>query len=222
MDNIGDVNFVKDFIKDKVLSSNAFLSLDDTTLHQIKGLIELIKKDKFNSTKEKGDALENLISLLFQDKFFSKKQNIKTNTNEIDLLLSLTNEAKLYKTIGIIPTWFPSDYILLECKNYSDKIGVTYIGKFATLMKTHISELGIFVSTKGITGENTGKYSWNDASGLVKKINLKYSESTKPIYIIPINLQQIEENLDKHKGNIFELLAENKMKIDLDLKVDYK
>jgi len=221
MDNNSNINSVFDFVKNKKLEADVFLNLDSNTIIKIKEVIQIIKKDSFKNTKEKGDALENLISLLFQDKFFIKKANIKSNTNEIDLLLYLTDEAKIYKSIGIIPDWFPNNHFVLECKNYKDKVGVTYIGKFATLMKTHNSPIGIFVTNKEITGEKDGKYSWADASGLVKKINLKYSESPNPIYIIPINFQQIENNIDKYKGNIFELLSQNKLKIDLDLKTDF-
>lgn len=118
------------------------------------------------TTAQKGKKLEDLTRKVFETiGFFDCYANIHTSTNEIDFLCKLSPVGKNAKSEGFIGL---EDEFLVECKNYSTKVGVTYIGKFASLLESHNKKFGIMVSQKGITGS-----AWKDATGLTKKLYLK-------------------------------------------------
>lgn len=132
------------------------------------------------TTAQKGKKLEELTRLVFEALgFFRSYANIHTSTNEIDFLCKLSPAGKNAKSDGFID--FEDDF-LVECKNYSTKVGVTYVGKFASLLESHNKKFGIMVSQKGITGNR-----WTDSLGLTKKLYLKNG-----VLIISFDLQDFE------------------------------
>lgn len=150
-------------------------------------------------TGEKGKKLEELTSILFNSQnrsFFECKRNIRTSSNEIDLFLSWSEEARINQ-INNVFTYF-GDYFLCECKNYDGKVSVTYAGKFFSLLSLANAKLGILIAWEGITGR--GK--WDSANGLIRKIALK-----EGVLIIPIDKHDLKKIYDD-ETNIYSLVNE--------------
>ncbi len=123
---------------------------------------------KYKTTKEKGDVLENLAScLMFSEKnVFNLMRNVTTSSNEIDLLVTLSDRGKM-----VVPKLynFLGEKFLCECKNYNRTLGVTYVGKFYSLLKALDSKVGILFTIKGVTG----KSDWKDSKAFIHKVALK-------------------------------------------------
>ena len=153
-----------------------------------KKLEEYIKKlNKFkdengsnSKSSIKGGALEELVVFLAEStNFFEVFPNLRTHTNEIDLLLRTKIGAKeLFRQFLSIDT-----DILFECKNYNKKVSVTWIGKFHSLLRNQGCKFGVIFSYEGFTGSD-----WKDATGLVKKIFLK-----DDILILDFNINDFEK-----------------------------
>lgn len=152
-----------------------------------------------STTREKGKSLEDLVSYLIgiYDKYFDVVNSVRTGTNEIDQFISSKQMMKILISFGLMDARFES--FLCECKNYSKKVDVTYVGKFASLLLTTSKKLGILFSYRGITGSK-----WSDASGLVKKFYLS-KESVEARYcIIDFNISDFE--LVKNGVPFFEII----------------
>jgi len=145
------------------------------------------KKKKIKSqysTTDKGKALEELVSFLLEkSSVFEVHENIRNSTNEIDQLLILNHKGRKFEEFLDLP-----DYIYLsECKNYNKKIGVTWVGKFFSLLTSNKSKIGFLFSYYGFAGS-----SWNSSVGLVKKLFLTKEKLNERTYIIDINLKDFE------------------------------
>lgn len=128
--------------------------------------IDELESNQFNNTKEKGECLEKLIdSVITSTNIFETKLNLKTSNNEIDIRAEYTPPARKVAERFNLTTDKP---IYFECKNYKKNIGVTWIGKFASLLRIANNQIGIIVSPTGLTGKE-----WKDGIGLCKKIALK-------------------------------------------------
>jgi Holliday junction resolvase-like predicted endonuclease len=101
------------------------------------------------STKARGDALESLVDALLrteEPELQVVAKNFRTTEEEIDVVLTngLTN-----------PFWTSqaSPLILVECKNWTSKVGVPELRVFESKMQDRgaIEKIGIFVSTSGFT-----------------------------------------------------------------------
>ncbi len=183
-----------------------------TEIDQLNSLSIREKKKLKLTTKKQGDLLEELLKIiLLSSNLFEVYQNIRTSTNEIDFVVSLSLDAKFLRAQRLIPDWIP-DFFIIECKNYKGNVPVTYLGKFFSLMEINKCQLGIFISTNGITGSN----SWRDASGFVKKVNLKHSELANLCMMLPIDLKSLKDCIVLDKGNIIKLFERAKRSIDLD------
>lgn len=151
----------------RILGTNNSSTLLLTEEHANRFIKLLNSIERHNCSKnEKGKILEELIRYLFTEchsKILDCISNQRTSTNEIDLLLSWTEEARSSAFTTLLPGFVNS--FLCECKNYNGKVGVTYIGKFYSLLKVSNSKLGILISWEGVTGRNN----WTDAKGLIKK-----------------------------------------------------
>ena len=126
---------------------------------------ETSNSDVNTSTNVKGKALEDLVEFIFKTSpFFNVEKNLRTSTNELDLLVDLTPMGRVFSSEGHlnIPTPF-----IGECKNYNKAIGVTWVGKLYSLVCTSNKNLGILFSYHGFTGKN-----WSDSTGLARKICL--------------------------------------------------
>lgn len=166
--------------------------LSDDKLTEYNDLLSHFKQTNSSdcSTGEKGKSLESLVSFLFKNSLiFNIHENLRTSSNELDIVLHLNQKGQLFKRFG----WITSDYskIIGECKNYEGKVGVTYVGKFCTLV-THLScKIGVMFSYNGMTGNDKH---WSDGKGLAKKIHLKTlshpSEDT--IHILDFSIKDFE------------------------------
>lgn len=161
--------------------------------------------------REKGQKLEELTSILFSkgvENLFDVYTNCRTSTNEIDLLIRWTENARLSGISNAFPCFGES--FLCECKNYNGSVNVTYVGKFCSLMAVTNVDFGIMVSWDGVSGR--GK--WSDSKGLIKKVALRESK-----YIIVIDKDDLKQICDCEK-NIFSLIYDKytalKNEIDYD------
>lgn len=163
-------------------------------------------------TRKKGKALEDLVTFLItiSGGVFKVVQNIRTNSNEIDQVVELTEKGKMLLTSGIIDKKFES--FLGECKNYNRKVNVTYIGKFCSLLLTTQYQLGILFSYYGVTGSN-----WKDGNGLIRKFYLHKENKSERFCIIDFNVEDFKSVLE---GNNFLQIIENKIKT-LQLDTEY-
>ena len=138
--------------------------------------------------KEKGTCLEELVLCLMNGtSILQINSNIRTATNEIDLLVSKRISADGMRDLFKVSYNCEfDDYFICECKNHNKPIGSTWIGKFYTLMSTcNSGKLGLFFSYHGLTGSKTG---WTDAHGLTKVIR-----STKKDSIIEFNINDYDK-----------------------------
>ena len=146
---------------------------------------------------ERGELLEQMARCLFFEgnAFFEEIHNARSSSNEIDLLIKWSSFSKLNQINNSFP--FMSDTFFCECKNYSDSVSVTYVGKFYSLLKVSNKKFGIVFSLKGVTGRGN----WADAKSLIKKIALK--DGT---YIIDFNFNDLTK-IYKRESNFFSIVS---------------
>ena len=158
------------------------LTLRDKKLEEYIKKLNKFKGENRSNSKSfiKGGALEELVVFLAESTdFFEVFPNLRTHTNEIDLLLRTKIGAKkLFCQFLSIDT-----DIIFECKNYNKKVSVTWIGKFHSLLRNQGCKFGVIFSYEGFTGSD-----WKDATGLVKKIFLKDN-----ILILDFNITDFEK-----------------------------
>lgn len=144
------------------------LKFNQTDLEQYSILLDNFKKineSQDSSTELKGKSLEDLVEYIFKKSYiFDIDKNVRTSTNEIDLLVKLNKKGIDFNTSGYISI---EKYLLCECKNYNKTVGVTWTGKFYSLLKTSNKNIGIIFSYHGIAGKK-----WGSSSGLIRKIHL--------------------------------------------------
>ena len=86
-------------------------------------------------------------------------------------------------------------------------MGVTYIGKFYSLLSLANAKLGIIVAWDGITGKGM----WDASKGLIKKIALKDG-----IFIIDINQHDLKKIYDC-KCNVYSLILDKYTSLQNDI-----
>lgn len=186
------------------------LMLPDNFHNRFKAMYDSLNKGNLPQRK-KGEALEKITSILFQDgaaSIFDVYRNCRTSTNEIDLLIRWTENARVANISRAFPVF--GDSFLCECKNYKEKVGVTYVGKFFSLMNVTDTKLGIMISWEGISGRGE----WSAAKGLVKKIALRENR-----YIIVIDKHDLKCIYDK-ETNIFSLVNDKVFALKNDVNFD--
>ena len=161
-------------------------------------LLENLKKpfdSSIETTKEKGDRLENLVAFLIQKSyFFEVYRNVCTGTNEIDEVIILSEKGKqaLHEfNISRDILEIIADVALGECKNYNSTLNVTYVGKFYSLLVSTDVPFGIIFTQKGLTGcENE----FHDAYGLTKVVRIveKY-QNDREMFILTFTLEDYEK-----------------------------
>lgn len=192
-----------EFLKEELFSFN------ETEKNEIRHLIDLVEKDNFDSTKEKGTTFENIIKKIFKaEAVFSKVQSVRTTTNEIDIIVSINPVGTFINVSELLE--LNGNTFIIEGKNYAETVGVTWTGKFAHLMQTHDINYGIIFSKKKITGIENNKLTWKESAGLCKKLYLKEKR-----LIINITLEDIKFALDSNIN--FLTILDNKKK---DIKFD--
>lgn len=136
-------------------------------------------------------------------------RNIRTCTNEIDNLMKLTAAGKALQSNGILSAYYTN--FIGECKNYNKKVGVTYVGKFCSLMLTTGCTLGILFSYHGITG-----HSWSDGNGLIRKFYLHKELPSARYCLIDFNIKDFHAIL--HGANFLQIIDDkiSSLKFDTD------
>lgn len=171
--------------------------------------LEREQASKTSSTKDKGAALENLVNYLLQcsGDLFEVYNDVRTNTNEIDQIIKLKVKGRMLRSLGVLDERY--DEFICECKNYKNRVGVTYVGKFCSLMNSCNIKFGVLFSYRGVTG-----LGWKDSSGLIKKIYMKSNVNENPTTIIDFNIEDFKSIRD---GNNFLDIIETKiMKLKYD------
>lgn len=198
---------LSDFMRDASKYNSSLVQMKDEDLTEFQRLYDEIDKGNL-SRGEKGKKLEELTTLLFEKSVVNLLQvykNCRTSTNEIDLLVKWTDQANLS---GISQSFsFLGDSFLCECKNYEGAVGVTYVGKFCSLMLVTNTDFGVMISWDGVTGR--GK--WSDSQGLIKKFALSAKK-----YIIVLEKNDIEK-IYTRKKNLFSLIHDKYLALKDDI-----
>lgn len=188
--------------------NSRILQLDERGHSKFSEIYEKIIKKDFRQ-KDKGKLLEELTYILFHEGYpglFECRKNCRTSSNEIDLLLCWTENARMSGMNRAFSCF--DDIFMCECKNYVKKVDVTYVGKFFSLLKVTNSKLGIMIAWDGITARSK----WSDSSGLIKKIALG-----DKVYIIPIDRNDLDK-IYRQETNIFSIICNkySALKNDID------
>lgn len=165
---------------------------------------------KKGTTKDVGDALENLVKVIGEStNLFEVYSNKRTSTNEIDHIFISKPQAK-----PLIQTHVFNEFenMIIECKNYNNKVGVTWVGKLYSLLRASGCNVGILFSYHGLTGNKNG---WNAAVGLTKKIYLK-----DEIFILDFNKDDIIKLV--HGESFLKLVHEKIQNLKLDTVIKYE
>lgn len=187
---------LSELMKNASRYKSTLLMMNDENIEKFKELYYYIEGGKL-SRADKGKKLEDLSKLLFQNSvanLFDVFKNCRTSTNEIDLLIRWTEMARISGISAAFPCFGES--FLCECKNYNGAVGVTYIGKFSSLMTITNTKFGVMVSWDGVTGRSK----WSDSLGLIKKIALKENR-----YIVVLDKKDLKKVCDK-KESVFSLI----------------
>ena len=157
----------------------------------------------------KGEALENLVSYLLtiSGNIFNVDRNLRTSTNEIDQIVTLTPQGKVLLTYHLIDPKL--DTFLGECKNYDKAVSVTYIGKFCSLLLTTNIKIGILFSYYGTSG--TG---WSNGAGLIKKFYLHREKLEDKYCIIDFSIKEFEAILNGK--NLLQIIDEQLKSLQFD------
>lgn len=191
-DSEKELSILKDYINTK-WSSREICKIKNDDMAKLKELYNncFINPKEYENTKEQGNALEEISAFLLScTGLFEVKGNVRTNTNELDIVVELSPFGRTMVSCNAIDKRLTN--FICECKNYKTKVNITYVGKLASLLLSTGLNFSILFSRKGVTGK-----SWTEAAGLIKKVYM--SEKNKPI-IIDFNSRQFEQILN---GNSF-------------------
>ena len=154
---------------------------------------------------EKGTLLERLTSILFDRNIFQSFRNVRTSSNELDLLVSWRESSGLLQLKSAYPCFGES--FICECKNYSGAVNVTYVGEFCSLLRLASCNLGIMVSWNGVTGLG----GWSAANGLIRKVALKEN-----IFIVILDKNDLKKIYNR-ETNIFSLISSKHFALQQDV-----
>lgn len=222
-DNYSIKQYLQEIVQNSLDIFRELTSWSDKDKKEYVSLLEELKKpfDKeTETTKSKGDRLENLVSFIIKKTyFFDIYRNVHTGTNEIDEVITLSDAGKQALDIYHISKdllEIDSDIIIGECKNYSSTLGVTYVGKFYSLLISTDVSFGIIFTQKGLTG-NENEY--HDAHGLVKVLRIieKY-QNNRDLTILTFTLDDYERL--KEGVSFFELIRAKKIALRLSSNYD--
>ncbi|MBU3874321.1 restriction endonuclease [Faecalicatena sp. AGMB00832] len=181
--------------------------LDDfKKMHSVKAQSENASKNLHNM---KGEALEKLVSYLLtiSGGIFYVDRNLRTSTNEIDQVVSLTPKGKILLGYHLINPKLRS--FLGECKNYDKPVSVTYIGKFCSLLLTNNVKVGILFSYHGVSGSG-----WSYGAGLIKKFYLHKEKLEDKYCIIDFSIKDFESILNGK--NMIQIIEEQLQSLQFD------
>lgn len=108
-----------------------------------------------------------------------------------------------------------SDIILIECKNYNDKIDVTWVGKFCNLIANSPSRIGLLISKEGFKG----RHNWDSSKGLARKFYYSKENYNDKKYILDITIEELKQVGIEY--NIIELIDSKIKAIENDTKFEH-
>lgn len=113
-----------------------------------------VGKKRTITSKEVGDKLEEAVHYLFSctSDIFVPNGSLSTDTSQLD------NNVEVRVRQGFLDRWPP--YILVECKNWSGKVGKPEVCDFIKKIEDSNCHVGILFARKGITGSE-----YKDAEG---------------------------------------------------------
>ena len=217
-ENYNIKQYLQEIVKEPLKIFRELTSWSETDKQEFSVLLHNLKRpfDKDSeTTKEKGDRLEKLVSFLIRKSyFFEVYQNVHTGTNEIDevIILSETGRQALHTFhISRDILEINTDIALGECKNYNSTLGVTYVGKFYSLLMSTDISFGIIFTQKGLTGQED---EFRDAYGLVKVLRIieKY-RNKRDLVILTFTLEDYEKIAEGQ--SFFELIKAKKLELRL-------
>lgn len=188
---------------------------DEDKKHFKELLDELAGYEEKETAKHKGDKLEKLVEFVIKKTYFLEiYKNVHTETNEIDEVITLSDRGRqALEKFGISRNLIPikQDIFLGECKNYISTLGVTYVGKFYSLMVTADVSFGIIFTQKGLTGASEG---YKDAYGLTKLLRMiEKIKGNEEFYILTFTLEDYKKMLSG--VTFFELIKAKKLELQL-------
>jgi hypothetical protein len=176
--------FLEEQLGEEVNVLDTMLSYSKEEMEEYGELLERFKTTNASSasTNEKGLALENLVKFVIDKSvIFDGYQNLRTSSNEIDILVRLNPKGRQLLKHGLE---ISHEKFIAECKNYDKRIASTWVGKFASLMSYTQNSLGILFNYHGLSGSG-----WVNGTGLTKKLLLKDSKT----YIIDFNIDDFNQ-----------------------------
>ncbi len=183
-------------------------------LEEYKILLSKFKNSIVQKNNSKGKCLEELVCFMFTNlDLFEIHKNIYTSTNEIDQLVALSDLGKLFKSDGQID--IKSNYILCECKNYSKKVDVTWVGKFCNLLEEQPARIGIIFSYYGFKGRGN----WDSAKGLCKKFYYRKEKYDEKMYVIDFNIDDFDKIADGI--SFLDILSSKVESLEIDTKYEH-
>lgn len=215
-------SFLDQIVQEPLDKFEAFITWTENDKTEFQVLLDDLKKlydNNSETTKEKGDRLERLVEFIIRKTyFFEIYKNVHTETNEIDEVIVMSDRGKqaihsLNLSRDLIP--IDQDLFLGECKNYKSNLGVTYVGKFYSLLSATSVPFGIIFTQKGLTGKSDG---YKDAYGLTKILRMMETSKGNDFYILTFTMDDYEKMLDG--TTFFELVKAKKM--EMQLASDYK
>jgi hypothetical protein len=100
---------------------------------------------------EKGPALEDLVAEIFETEpgFRVAERRYNIGDQELDLVVRNHVDDPFWQALG-------SPLILVECKNWSSRVGTNELRNFETKLRDHpMARVGFFVALNGVTREAT-------------------------------------------------------------------
>lgn len=192
---------------------NEICKLNDEELIKYKELLKELEDLNIRAdSKEnglRGRKLEELVTYLLKvsGNIFKVEKNVRTNTNEVDQIIRLSETGKMLSSVGIVNRRLT--YFLGECKNYNKTLSVTYVGKFCSLLQTTNIKLGIIFSFCGISGSG-----WKNGHGLVRKFYMSKEKEDERFCIIDFSH---DDFISISKGNNFLQIIDDKLE---ELRID--
>lgn len=211
--------YLDQIVKNDLDKYEGFITWTEADKQEFQVLLSELKEpfDKENeTTKDKGDKLERLVEFIIRKTyFFEIFKNVHTETNEIDEVIVLSDRGKqalstFHLSRDLIP--IDKDLFLGECKNYKSNLGVTYVGKFYSLMTVTGMTFGIIFTQKGLTGDAEG---YKDAYGLTKVLRMVENSRNGEgnFYILTFTMEDYEKLLEG--VTFFELIKAKKLELQL-------
>ena len=142
-------------------------------------------QDKTQSTKARGDALEDLICYLLGElPGVSYLSNARDPFQSQEIDITVANAG--------VSTWmriFPSA-ILVECKNWDERVGVCAVTDFIFKLMAKYVEVGIIVAANGITGDP------QELTASYQRISIAQSKGHRVLVITMEHLNKINTTED--------------------------